>query len=161
MEVSPLAWGLTIVAIVALLAFDFFFHVRKAHVPTLREAAIWSGLYVGLALLFGLGVLAFGGTKAGAEDFAGYVPEKVLSVDNLFVFLIIMTSFRVPREDQQNVLLYGIVFSLIARTGFIFVGAALIDSFAWVFSLFGLILLLTAGNMLKPEGEEWHSGDNV
>ena len=161
MEVTPLVWGLTIAAIVGLLLFDFVFHVRKAHAPTLREAAIWSGLYVGLALLFGVGVLVFGGTQAGSEYFAGYVTEKALSVDNLFVFLIIMTSFRVPREDQQKVLLFGIVFSLIARTGFIFLGAALINSFAWVFYLFGLILLLTAGNMLKPEGEESHSADNV
>jgi tellurite resistance protein TerC len=141
--------------------FDFVFHVRKAHVPTLREAATWSALYVGLALVFGVGVLVFGGPEPGSEYFAGYVTEKALSVDNLFVFLIIMTSFRVPREDQQKVLLFGIVFSLVARTGFIFVGAALINSFAWVFYLFGLILLLTAGNMLKPEGEESHSADNV
>ena len=161
MEVTPLVWGLTIAAIGGLLLFDFVFHVRKAHVPTLREAAIWSGLYVGVALLFGVGVLVFGGAQAGSEYFAGYVTEKALSVDNLFVFLIIMTSFRVPREDQQKVLLFGIVFSLIARTGFIFLGAALINSFAWVFYLFGLILLLTAGNMLKPEGEESHSADNL
>jgi tellurite resistance protein TerC len=161
MEVTPLVWGLTIAAIGGLLLFDFVFHVRKAHVPTLREAAIWSGLYVGLALLFGVGVLVFGGAQAGSEYFAGYVTEKALSVDNLFVFLIIMTSFRVPREDQQKVLLFGIVFALIARTGLIFLGAALINSFAWVFYLFGLILLLTAGNMLKPEGEESHSADNV
>jgi tellurite resistance protein TerC len=160
-EVTPLVWGLTIAAIGGLLLFDFVFHVRKAHVPTLREAAIWSGLYVGVALLFGVGVLVFGGAQAGSEYFAGYVTEKALSVDNLFVFLIIMTSFRVPREDQQKVLLFGIVFSLIARTGFIFLGAALINSFAWVFYLFGLILLLTAGNMLKPEGEESHSAGNV
>jgi tellurite resistance protein TerC len=161
MEVTPLVWGLTIAAIGGLLLFDFVFHVRTAHAPTLREAAIWSGLYVGLALLFGVGVLVFGGAQAGSEYFAGYVTEKALSVDNLFVFLIIMTSFRVPREDQQKVLLFGIVFSLIARTGFIFLGAALINSFAWVFYLFGLILLLTAGNMLKTEGEESQSADNL
>src|SRR5215204_6174927 len=161
MEVTPLVWGLTIAAICGLLLFDFVFHVRKAHAPTLREAAIWSGLYVGLALLFGVGVLVFGGTGPGSEYFAGYVTEKALSVDNLFVFLIIMTSFRVPREDQQKVLLFGIVFSLIDRTGFIFLGAALINSFAWVFYLFGLILLLTAGNLLKPEGTDSHSADNL
>jgi tellurite resistance protein TerC len=103
----------------------------------------------------------FGGAGAGSEYFAGYVTEKALSVDNLFVFLIIMTSFRVPRADQQKVLLFGIVFSLIARTGFILVGAALINQFAWVFYLFGLVLLLTAGNMLKPEGEDSHSADNI
>jgi len=160
LDVSALVWGLTIAAILGLLAFDFFFHVRKAHTPTLPEAAIWSAVYVGLALLFGVGVLIFGGAGPGSEYFAGYVTEKALSVDNLFVFLIIMTSFRVPREDQQKVLLFGIAFSLIARTGFIFLGAALINSFAWVFYLFGMILLVTAGNMLKPAGEESHSGDN-
>jgi tellurite resistance protein TerC len=159
-DVSPLGWGLTIAAIAGLLLFDFVFHVRKAHVPTLREAAIWSALYVGIALLFGVGVWIFGGSDPGGEYFAGYVTEKALSVDNLFVFLIIMSSFRVPREDQQKVLLFGIVFSLFARTGFIFLGAALINRFAWVFYLFGLILLLTAGNMLKPEGED-HGADNV
>ena len=160
MDVSPLAWGLTIALIAALLLFDFVFHVRKAHVPTLREASIWSALYVGVALLFGVAVLVFGGTGPGSEYFAGYVTEKALSVDNLFVFLIIMTSFRVPREDQQKVLLFGIVFALVARTGFIFLGAALINRFAWVFYLFGLILLLTAGNMLKKEDEESESADN-
>jgi tellurite resistance protein TerC len=161
MTVSPLVWTLTVVAIGGLLLFDFYFHVRKAHTPTLREAATWSALYVGIALLFGIGVLVLGGTEAGSEYFAGYVTEKALSVDNLFVFLIIMTSFRVPRADQQKVLLFGIVFSLIARTGFILLGAALINQFAWVFYLFGLILLMTAGNMLKPEGEDNHSADNI
>jgi tellurite resistance protein TerC len=161
MEASPLVWGLTILAVAGLLAFDFVFHVRKAHAPTLREAAFWSALYVGLALLVGVGILVFGGAEAGSEYFAGYVTEKALSVDNLFVFLIIMTSFRVPREDQQKVLLFGIVFSIVARTGFILLGAALINAFAWVFYLFGLILLVTAGNLLKPEGEDSHSADNL
>jgi tellurite resistance protein TerC len=85
----------------------------------------------------------------GAEYFAGYITEEALSVDNLFVFLLLLSSFKVPRADQQKVLLFGIVVSLIARTGFIFLGAALINSFAWVFYLFGLILLITAGNLLK------------
>ncbi|MBC2642697.1 MULTISPECIES: TerC family protein [unclassified Rhodococcus (in: high G+C Gram-positive bacteria)] len=160
MHVTPLAWALTIVVIVALLAFDYFFHVRRAHIPTLKEAAIWSTVYVGLALLFGVAVLIFGGVDMGSEYFAGYVTEKALSVDNLFVFLIIMSSFRVPREDQQKVLLFGIVFSIFARTAFIFLGAALINSFAWVFYFFGLILLITAGNMLRPETEDSHSADN-
>lgn len=153
MEVSALIWTLTVVLILGLLAFDYFFHIRKAHVPNLREAAIWSSIYVGIALLFGVFVLIFGGIDMGTEYFAGYITEKALSVDNLFVFLIIIASFRVPREDQQKVLLFGIVFSLIARTGFIFVGAALINQFAWVFYLFGLILLLTAGNLLKKDDE--------
>ena len=153
-------WLGTIVGIAALLLFDFVFHVRKAHVPTLREAALWSSLYVGIAIVFGLGVLVFGGGAAGSEYFAGYVTEKALSVDNLFVFLVIMSSFRVPREDQQKVLLFGIAFALIARTGFIFLGVTLINQFAWVFYIFGLVLLLTAGNMLKPESGEDHSADN-
>ena len=101
MTVSPLIWGVTIVVILGLLAFDYFFHIRKAHIPTLKEAAIWSSIYVGLAVVFGILVLVFGGVTMGGEYFAGYITEKALSVDNLFVFLIIMASFRVPREDQQ------------------------------------------------------------
>jgi tellurite resistance protein TerC len=134
--------------------------VRKAHVPTIGEAARWSGLYVGFALMFGIGVWIVGGNQMGAEYFAGYITELSLSVDNLFVFLIIMTSFRVPKADQHKVLLFGIVVSLIARTGFILLGAALINSFAWVFYIFGLILLITAGNLLKPEAEESHTAEN-
>ncbi|GAA1561641.1 TerC/Alx family metal homeostasis membrane protein [Kribbella hippodromi] len=158
---SPLVWVLTLLAIAGLLLFDYFFHVRSAHVPTLREAAVWSALYVGIAILFGLGTLIVGGGAMGSEYFAGYVTEKALSVDNLFVFLIIMTSFRVPRENQQKVLLVGIVVSLIARSAFIFVGSALLNTFSWVFYLFGLALLLTAGNMLRPETEESHSAQNL
>ncbi len=161
MEVPQVVWWLTIAGIVGLLLFDFLAHVRKAHVPTLREAGLWSALYVGIALLFGVGVFLVGGSAMGTEYFAGYVTEKALSVDNLFVFLIIMSSFKVPRADQQKVLLFGIVFSLIARTGFILLGAALINLFAWVFYLFGLILLITAGNLLKPSGEDTHTADNV
>jgi len=154
-------WAATIAFIVGLLVYDLLIHVRKAHVPTLRESSIWSALYIGIAVLFGIGVTIFGGADMGSEYFAGYVTEKALSVDNLFVFLIIMTSFRVPREDQQKVLLFGIVFSLIARTGFIFLGAALINTFAWVFYIFGLILLLTAGNLLKPDRDQESTGDTL
>jgi tellurite resistance protein TerC len=161
MHVPTYVWILTVLGIIALLAFDFFVHVRKAHIPTLAEAGRWSAIYVGIALLFGVGVWVFGGTEMGVQYFAGYVTEKALSVDNLFVFLVIMSSFKVPRADQQKVLLFGIAFSLLARTGFIFLGAALISSFAWVFYLFGIILLMTAGNLLKPTGEESHSADNL
>lgn len=154
-------WWSTIALIVGLLLFDYLAHVRKAHIPTLREAAVWSSVYVGIAVLFGVGVLVFGGTSMGAEYFAGYVTEKALSVDNLFVFLVVISSFRVPRADQQKVLLFGIVFSLVARTGFILLGAALIDLFAWVFYFFGLILLVTAGNLVKPASEDNHEADNI
>ncbi|WP_207345224.1 TerC family protein [Arthrobacter sp. E3] len=160
MNVSPLIWGITIVVILALLAFDYFFHIRKAHIPTLREAAIWSSIYVGLALVFGVVLFVFGGATMGGEYFAGYITEKALSVDNLFVFLVIMASFKVPREDQQKVLLFGIVFALIARTAFIFAGAALINTWSWMFYIFGIILLITAGNLLKEEDSEGDDADN-
>ncbi|OLF06706.1 transporter [Actinophytocola xinjiangensis] len=161
MTVPGYVWALTVAGIIGLLLFDFVFHVRKAHIPTLREAGVWSTLYIGVAVLFGVGVLLVGGTTMGAEYFAGYVTEKALSVDNLFVFLVIMSSFKVPRADQQKVLLIGIVISLVARTGFILLGAALIEAFAWVFYLFGLILLITAGNLARPSGEESRSADNL
>jgi tellurite resistance protein TerC len=160
MTVSPLIWGITIVIILGLLAFDYFFHIRKAHIPTLREAAIWSSIYVGLAVVFGVVVFIFGGPTMGGEYFAGYITEKALSVDNLFVFLVIMASFKVPREDQQKVLLFGIVFALIARTAFIFAGAALINTWSWMFYIFGIILLVTAGNLLKEEDSEGEEADN-
>ena len=151
MEIPLIQWVVTLALILGLLAYDFFFHVRKAHEPTIKEAAVWSAVYVGLALLFGLVILVFDGGQFAAEYYGGYITEKALSVDNLFVFLIIMASFQVPRADQQKVLLFGIIFALIARTVFIFVGAAAINAWAWVFYLFGLVLLLTAGNLIKGE----------
>src|SRR4051812_40050428 len=154
-------WLLTVLGIVGLLLFDFFFHVRRAHLPTLREAALWTAIYVAIALLFGLGVTIFGGVDMGAQYFAGYITEEALSVDNLFVFLLLLGSFKVPRADQQKVLLVGIAVSLIARTGFILLGAALIDSFAWVFYLFGLILLVTASNLLRQQGTEDEPPNNI
>ncbi|MDY3049689.1 MAG: TerC family protein [Rothia sp. (in: high G+C Gram-positive bacteria)] len=151
MHITGLQWGVTIAFILLLLAYDFFFHVRKAHEPTIKEAAIWSAVYVGIALLFGLVILFWDGTQFAAEYYGGYITEKALSVDNLFVFLIIMASFKVPREDQQKVLLFGIIFAMIARTAFILLGAAAIERWSWVFYLFGLILIYTAGNLIKGE----------
>ena len=159
MEITSLQWGITIALILGLLAYDFVFHVRKAHEPTIREAAIWSAVYVGIALFFGLVILWLDGPTLMAEYYGGYITEKALSVDNLFVFLIIMGSFAVPRADQQKVLLFGIVFALVARTVFIFVGAAAINAFSWVFYLFGLILILTAGNLIKGEIGEGKEDD--
>ncbi|RIX29981.1 TerC family protein [Amnibacterium setariae] len=160
MNAPALVWVLTVLFIVGLLLFDFFAHVRKAHAPSLREAAVWSGVYVGLAVLFGVGVLVLAGPETGGEYFAGYLTEKALSVDNLFVFVVIMAGFSVPREYQQKVLLFGIVFSLVARTGLIFLGATLIDAFAWIFYLFGAILILTAVNLLRSKDHD-SVGDNV
>lgn len=160
MSVPLWVWGLTIVIIVGLLAFDFFFHVRKAHSPTIKEAAVWSAIYVGLAIVFGLFVLVFGGPEMGADYFTGWLVEKALSVDNLFVFLIIMGSFAVPREDQQKVLLFGIVFALIARSAFIAAGKAMLEAWTWTFYFFGLILVVTAGKLLTPEGADSDEADN-
>lgn len=153
MDVPLWVWGITIVVIAGLLLFDFVFHVRKAHIPTLREATFWSCVYIGLALLFGVVVYFVGGHQMGIEYFSGWLIEKALSVDNLFVFLVIMGSFAVPRQDQQKVLLFGIVFALIARSVFIFAGKAMIETFSWTFYLFGLILIVTAGRMLSPDKE--------
>jgi tellurite resistance protein TerC len=151
MQHAPLVWEGTIALIVALLLFDYFFHIRQAHVPALGEAARWSAAYIGVALLFGVAVFWLGGSDLGTQYFAGYITEKALSIDNLFVFLVVMSSFKVPREDQQKALLIGIVFALFARAVFIFLGAALIEHFSWVFYIFGLVLLVTAGHMLLPE----------
>lgn len=159
MNHPALVWELTIALIVGLLLFDYFFHIRTAHVPTLGEAARWSAAYIGVAVLFGAVVFWIGGVQLGTEYFAGYLTEKALSVDNVFVFLVIMSSFKVPREDQQKALLIGIVLALLARSGFIFIGAALIERFAWVFYIFGLVLLVTAGHMLLPEDRRHGDGE--
>ncbi|MFW0179143.1 TerC family protein [Rothia sp. P7208] len=151
MDISGLQWSITLIFIVLLLAYDFIFHVRKAHEPTIREAAIWSAIYIGVALLFGVFILIVDGGTYAAEYYAGYITEKALSVDNLFVFLIIMASFKVPREDQQKVLLFGIVFAMLARAIFIFAGAALINTWSWLFYIFGIVLIYTAGNLIKDE----------
>jgi tellurite resistance protein TerC len=161
MGVSGLVWALTVVVIVGLALFDYAVLVRKPHVPTLREPAIWSAIYIGIALLFGIGLLIFGGATMGVEYFACYLSNEALSVDNLFVFLVIIGSFAVPRLAQQKVLLFGIVFALVARTGFIFVGAALITTFDWAFYLFGLVLLITAGNLARPSESEGRTADTV
>ncbi len=153
-HVPALAWVLTVAAIAALLTFDFFVHVRRAHIPSVRESAAWTAFYVGVAASFGIGLSLAAGPVVGTEFFAGYLTELSLSVDNLFVFLVIMSAFKVPRADQQKVLMFGIVVSLCARTAFIVVGIALIEAFTWMFYLFGIFLLVTAGRLLLPEDEE-------
>jgi tellurite resistance protein TerC len=150
-------WAVTVAAIVGMLVFDFVGHVRTPHAPTLRESAVWSAAYVGLALVFGLLVLVLSGAEYSGEYFAGYITEKSLSVDNLFVFVLIMAAFRVPRELQQKVLLFGISFALVLRTVFIFVGAAAIEQFSWVFYVFGAILLYTAWVQARGSG---HGGED-
>jgi tellurite resistance protein TerC len=152
MDVPVWVWAVTVGVIVAMLVFDFAGHVRRPHAPTLRESAIWSAAYVGIAVVFGLLILWFYGAEFGGEYFAGYITEKSLSVDNLFVFVLIMAGFGVPRELQQKVLLLGISFALVLRTVFILVGAAAIQNFSWVFYLFGALLIYTAWAQARSGG---------
>jgi tellurite resistance protein TerC len=158
MDVPLYVWLFTIAGILGLLVFDFFSHVRTPHVPHIRESAFWSVVYIALAILFGVGVWVFGGGQAGGEYFAGWLTEKALSVDNLFVFLIIMTTFAVPKEFQQKVLLVGVAIALVARGVFIALGVTIIENFSWVFYLFGLLLFWLAWSQAK--GGDEHGADD-
>src|SRR5688500_17685834 len=129
---------------VAILGFDIFMIGRRPHEPSMKEAGTAIGVFVGLAVIFGLGVWAISGPRYAGEFFAGWLTEYSLSVDNLFIFLIIMSSLKVPRQLQQFALLVGIILALIFRGIFIALGAAAISAFSWVFFLFGAILLVTA-----------------
>jgi tellurite resistance protein TerC len=143
-NVSTWAWIATLVVLGAVLVADLLIIGRRPHVPSVRESTLWVLLYIGLAVIFGLGLLLFRGAKYGGEFFAGWLTEYSLSVDNLFVFVIIMSRFSVPRQFQQKVLLVGIVLALVMRGAFIAVGAAAIQRFVWVFYLFGAFLIYTA-----------------
>lgn len=159
MDVPVWVWIVTVGVILAMLAVDYVGHVRTPHAPTLRESATWSLAYVAIAVVFGVIVWIVWGGTYGGEYFAGYITEKSLSVDNLFVFVLIMTSFRVPREYQQRVLLIGITIALVLRTVFILAGAAIIANFAWVFYLFGAFLIWTAIAQARSgtgHDEEWN-----
>jgi len=151
--VTPLIWIITIAITIAFFVFEFFAHVRKPHEPSIAESARWSAFYIGLALLFGVGIGVVSGWTYGGEYFAGYLTEKALSIDNLFVFLIIMTGFAVPKIYQQKVLMIGIVIALIMRGAFIAVGAALIENFSWIFYIFGALLLFLAYRQAFSHGE--------
>ena len=161
MAVSGIVWALTIAVIAGLALLDYVVHVRKTQKPTLRDSIVWSAIYIAAAIAFGVGLLIVAGARSGIEYFAGYLINEALSVDNLFVFVIVITSFGVPRIAQHKVLLFGIVFALVARTVFIFIGAALITAFDWAFYLFSLILLLTAGNLLRPSQSEDRTADTA
>jgi tellurite resistance protein TerC len=152
-NVTLTVWLITIAVTIAFFVYEFYAHVRKPHEPTLGESARWSAIYIGLALLFGVGVGLVSGWDFGGEYFAGYLTEKALSVDNLFVFLIVMTGFAVPKIYQQKVLMIGIVIALIMRGIFIAVGAALIENFSWIFWVFGALLLYLAYRQAFTHGE--------
>ncbi|WP_406691219.1 TerC/Alx family metal homeostasis membrane protein [Saccharopolyspora sp. ID03-671] len=145
---SPWMWGISIAVLLALLALDFAI-TRKPHEVGMREALGWSVFYIALPLLFAL--LLWGGYGGGPalDFFTGYVVEKSLSVDNLFVFMLLLAGFSVPSELQQRVLLYGIVGALVLRGIFIALGAALLQAGTWAFLVFGLILFVTAVKILR------------
>lgn len=145
---SPTLWVLTVGAIVALLTIDFVV-TRRPHEVSMREAVGWSAFYVALPLLFTVFVSAAHGGGSGLDYLTGYLVEKSLSVDNLFVFMVLLGAFAVPDALQQRVLLYGIAGALVLRTGFIVAGAAAIAAFDEVFLLFGLILVATAAKLLR------------
>ena len=152
MSVDPWIWVVTIAVIIGFFVFDFFSHVRVPHAPTMKESAWWSAFYIAISIAFGIGLWYAWGGEHGIEFFSGYITEKALSVDNLFVFLIIMTSFRVPREYQQKVLLIGVVMALVMRGIFIALGAAVINQFSWVFYLFGAFLIYTGWKLTRDSG---------
>jgi tellurite resistance protein TerC len=144
LDVHLYTWIITVVVMVGILAVDVFVIGRRPHEPSMKEAGIFIGIFVALALLFGLGVWAVSGPQYGAEFFAGWLTEYSLSIDNLFIFVIIMTKLKVPRELQQYALLVGIILALVFRGIFIALGAAAINQFAWVFFIFGAFLVYTA-----------------
>ena len=148
MDVPVIVWVLTILGVLGLVAFDFLAHIRTPHEPTIREAAIWTSIYLSLAVIFGIGIGVVWTRHHAIEYFAGFLTEYSLSIDNLFIFLIIMGSFGVPRAYQQKVLMIGIVIALVLRGIFIALGAAVISNFSWIFYFFGAFLVYTAWRLM-------------
>ncbi|MFJ5865240.1 TerC family protein [Streptomyces parvus] len=159
MDVSWTVWALTIVGLSALIAVDFFIG-RKPHDVSTKEAGIWTVVWIALAIIFGLGLMVAGESQASGEFFAGFITEKSLSVDNLFVFVLIMAKFSVPSHLQQRVLLIGVLIALVLRAIFIAAGAAVIANFSWVFYIFGAFLIYTAWKLIQEarageDEEDW------
>jgi tellurite resistance protein TerC len=165
MNVAPWVWYLSVGIIGAVVIGDLIVQIRKPHEPTFKESAIQSTIYVGLALIFTFVITEVWGGKFGGEYLAGFITEKSLSVDNLFVFLVIFTKFRVPRHLQSEALLVGIVLALVLRGIFIALGAAAIENFSWIFYVFGAFLLYTAAilvwDTLKEDHEDKIPGGKV
>jgi tellurite resistance protein TerC len=151
----------TFVGLTVLLLADLALVARRPHEPSMKEASLWVAFYVGLALLFGLVILAVTNGQFATEFYAGWLTEYSLSVDNLFVFVIIMARFRVPRHLQQEALMVGIIIALILRGLFILAGAAVIERFVWVFYLFGAFLVYTAINLVRNRDEEEDYEENA
>ncbi len=154
MDIHPWVWVVTVVVTSAVLLFDVVVVGRRPHEPSMRECARALSLFVGAAILFGVAITTISGVDYGAQFFAGWLTEYSLSVDNLFVFIIIMAKLDVPRQYQQTALLIGIVLALLMRGIFIAVGAAAISAFSWVFYLFGIFLIYTAVKLVLSNGED-------
>ncbi len=152
LDLDPWVWWLTIGVAAAILVFDVVMIARRPHRPSTREVSLALAVYVGAAILFGIGMWIFAGGQLAGEYFAGWLTEYSLSVDNLFIFLLIMAKFAVPEKLQQFALMVGIVIAIILRGIFIAVGAAAINNFSWVFYIFGAFLIYTAVKLAK-EGE--------
>jgi tellurite resistance protein TerC len=153
---SPLLWTSFAVVVAVMLALDLGVFHRKAHVVSVREAAIWSGVWVGVSLLFNALVAWRLGREAAGAFLTGYVIEKSLSVDNLFVFYLLFAAFRVPDEHQHRLLFWGIIGALILRTGMVFGGSWLLSRFTFLTYIFGGVLILTGAKMLARPGKEPH-----
>lgn len=141
----------SMVVLVAILLIDLLLIIKRPHAPSMREASLWVGFYVFLALIFAGCMFLLGDAQHGSEFLAGWLTEYSLSIDNLFVFVLILASFKVPYEYQQRALMIGIVLALIFRGLFILAGAALIERFIWIFFIFGAWLVWTAWQQVKPE----------
>ena len=162
MHVSVLVWAITVVTMIVIFVVDLLIVGRRLREPSMRETAIWIGLYVALAVVFGVVLLAAYGPRYGGEFFAGWLTEYSLSVDNLFVFVIIMARFAVPRMLQQRALLIGVMLALALRGALIAVGATVVNRFVWVFYLFGAFLIYTAVALVRQhQGGEDEFKENM
>ncbi len=161
LEVTALGWTLTIGIIVALLALDLILGVFRPHAVGFREATAWSIFYIAVAIVFGVVFAGIAGWDYGTQYFAGYIVEKSLSVDNLFVFVIIMSTFAVPEKYQQEVLTFGIIIALVLRVIFIALGATLLSLFSFMFLIFGLLLIGTAIQLFRHRDEDPSVDDNA
>jgi tellurite resistance protein TerC len=161
LEVTALGWTLTIAVIVALLALDLLLGVFRPHAVGFREATAWSVFYIAVAVAFGVVFASIAGWDYGTQYFAGYIVEKSLSVDNLFVFVIIMSTFAVPEKYQQEVLTFGIIIALVLRVVFIALGATLLSLFSFMFLIFGLLLIWTAIQLFRHREQDPSVEDNA
>lgn len=161
MNLPAWVWLATIGGFAAVLALDFYLVARNPREPSFRECVGWVSFYVALAAAFGCGLLFLAGPQHGGEFFAGWITEYSLSVDNLFVFILIMARFRVPREYRQKVLLVGIILALIMRGAFIAAGAEAVSRFDWLFYVFGAFLVYTAWKLIKHEEDEDDFSENA